>query len=233
MYKWGYFPEFEHFENSAELSDKSSHCNRILWVGRFLDWKHPDHALDVASFLKDKGYSFVLDCVGVGPLGEKMKQTIVERNLETNVNLLGSMSPKKVRALMKKANVFLFTSDRQEGWGAVLNEAMNSGCSVVASHLAGATPYLIENERNGLIYESGNVSALCEKVEYLLCSPGAQARLGRAAYRTIAEVWNASVAANRLFQLSESILKGNKNPDLFEDGPCSRAKLIREDWYKE
>ncbi len=48
--------------------------------------------------------------------------------------MLGAMSPDKVRAYMERADVFLFTSDFNEGWGAVLNESMNSGCAVVASH---------------------------------------------------------------------------------------------------
>ena len=34
---------------------------------------------------------------------------------------------------MEKADIFLFTSDRREGWGAVANEAMNSACALVVS----------------------------------------------------------------------------------------------------
>jgi glycosyltransferase involved in cell wall biosynthesis len=45
--------------------------------------------------------------------------------------------------------VFIFTSDRNEGWGAVLNEAMGSGCAVVAADLIGSVPYLIEHKKMG------------------------------------------------------------------------------------
>ena len=37
----------------------------------------------------------------------------------------------------------------QEGWGAVVNEAMNSGCAVVADHMIGAAPWLIRQGENG------------------------------------------------------------------------------------
>jgi hypothetical protein len=37
------------------------------------------------------------------------------------------MPPEEVRVHMEQSNIYLFTSDFGEGWGAVLNEAMNSG----------------------------------------------------------------------------------------------------------
>ena len=39
--------------------------------------------------------------------------------------------------------------------------------------------------------------------------------------------------AARLVQLSQSILDGCPSPDLFPDGPCSRAEPIYENWYKK
>lgn len=52
------------------------------------------------------------------------------------------------------------------------------------------------------------------------------------AYSTIAELWNADVAAERFVKLSNAILEGDKTPNLFSTGPCSCAEIVREDWYK-
>ena len=57
---------------------------------------------------------------------------------------------------MEQADVFLFTSNYLEGWGAVLNEAMNSACAVVAGHGIGAVPFLLKHGKNGLVYKTGN-----------------------------------------------------------------------------
>lgn len=130
-----------------------------------------------------------------------------------------------------KAGIYLFTSDRNEGWGAVLNESMKSGCAVVASHAIGAVPYLMKHRQNGLIYKSGDVDGLYKKVKYLLDNPGEQERLGCAAYETITGLWNEEVAAQRLVILSEHLLSGEKHPDLFEDGPCSRAVIVKDEWF--
>lgn len=231
-YKWGYFPETRQYPNSDDLFIKKSKTT-LLWCGRFLALKHPDDALTVARRLKEAGVSFTLKMIGTGELENCLRQTIQAEGLQNCVELTGPMPPEQVRDYMEKAGIFLFTSDRQEGWGAVLNEAMNSGCAVVASDAIGSVPYLVKDRENGLVYHSGSVDELFERVKGLLDHPAEQRRLGEAAYRTIADLWNAEIAAKRLIALSQAILDGYASPELFEDGPCSRAEIIREDWYIE
>ena len=140
----------------------------ILWVGRFLDWKHPDDALQVAKRLKAEGYAFTMNIIGTGELEQKLKVMIEQYQLNDCVHMLGSMPPERAREYMESSQIFLFTSDRNEGWGAVLNESMNSGCAVVASDAIGSVPYLMQDSENGLIYKSGDVNMLFEKVKWLL-----------------------------------------------------------------
>ena len=145
---------------------------------------------------------------------------------------MNELRPEQVRRCMERSGVFLFTSDRQEGWGAVVNEAMNSGCAVVAGHAAGSVPYLLRDGENGLLYPSGDTQALYRRIRLLLDDPGLQQRLGSAAYRTVTWLWSPEEAARRLLLLAEHILAGEESPVLFEDGPCSPAPLLRDDWYR-
>ena len=231
-FKWGYFPETRIYPNIEKVIC-SKKPQTILWAGRFLNWKHPDAAIRLAKRLKENGCSFTLNLIGTGPMEGELKALVQSYQLKNEVHFLGAMKPAEVRELMEKAGIYLFTSDRYEGWGAVLNEAMNSGCAVVASHAIGAVPYLMRNRENGLIYHSGNVDELFEKVKYLLDNPGEQERLGKSAYETIVCEWNAEVAAERLINLSEHLLAGEKYPDLYPAGPCSRAEIIKDDWFYE
>ena len=230
-YKWGYFPETKHYDIDSLLCEKSP--VDILWCGRFLDWKHPDDAVRAAKLLKDDGYSFRLTVIGNGEMNEELLSLTKELELSDCVSVLGSLPPEQVRARMEKSGIFLFTSDRKEGWGAVLNEAMNSGCAVVASHIAGSTPSLVTDRENGLIYRSGDVDSLYRRIKYLLDDPGEQKRMGRAAYYSIVDLWNAETAAKRLVALSQAILNGQSSPDIFSSGPCSRAEVLSNDWFKE
>lgn len=230
-YKWGYFPQAKEHEIDRLLSLKKK--NTLLWCGRFLDWKHPDDVIILANKLKNAGYDFQLNIIGTGVMENELKQLVDSLDLGDRIIFLGSMPPDQVRKHMEEAGIYLFTSDRQEGWGAVLNESMNSGCTVVASHAAGSVPFLIEDNMNGFIYESGNEEMLYERVKYLLEHQEEQERLGRSAYKTVENEWNAVAAATRLIDFMKELLSGKKSVDLYDDGPCSRAEVLKDSWFKE
>ncbi|MDD6643467.1 MAG: glycosyltransferase [Firmicutes bacterium] len=229
-YQWGYFPKTICYPSVNSLLEQKEQ-NKLLWCGRLIDWKHPEAALVVARYLKDHGCSFSMDMIGEGVMRSFLQEQIAHLGLTAEVRLLGAIPPQKVREEMERASVFLFTSDRGEGWGAVLNEAMNSGCAVVASHAIGSVPFLLEDGRNGRIYRDGDLEELCAKTHSLLQQPEERERLGRAAYETIQTQWNAEAAAKRFLALAEAILRGEKKPQLFADGPCSRAEILKDAWY--
>lgn len=218
-YRWGYFPPVKTYPSTdAVLQEKKK--NTILWVARFLKLKHPEAPLSVAKQLRDEGYDFEMNFIGSGELEGKIRAFIERNNLSDRVHLLGTMSPEEVRRHMEQSEIFLFTSDRNEGWGAVLNESMNSGCAVVASGAIGSVPYLVRDGENGLTYKNGNHNDLYQKVKFLLDHPAKREALGRAAYKTLTEVWNADTAAERFLELVAAIKQGKDSP--FASGPCSK-----------
>ena len=226
-YQWGYFPETRFYDIRALLAQKEA--GSIFWAGRFLDWKHPDDALRVAARLRDDGYNFTLRIAGAGVLEPQLRAMVSELHLDGCVQLLGSLRPEQVRCEMERSRIFLFTSDRREGWGAVLNEAMNSGCAVVASDAVGATPFLVKDGVNGSVYHSGDTQELYEKVRRLLDDTAVQERFGKNAYKTITDTWNAQVAAGRLCELVRVILAGDPSPKFYLEGPCSCARRTEND----
>ena len=221
-FKWGYFPECKRYQNLDSLLNGKLK-NEILWCGRFLDWKHPDDVLMVAKMLKDSEKSFHINIIGTGDMQSRLEDLRDQYELSKYVTFVGPVEADKVRDYMEKASIYMFTSDRQEGWGAVLNEAMNSGCAVVASDAAGATPYLINDGENGIVYHSGDLKSLYQSVAELLDNVELQKTLSVRAYETIVNYWNSDTAAERFFQLSEHILKGDNPQEIFTFGPCSRA----------
>ena len=229
-YKWGYFPAVHYYDEGELFAKKNGRIPVLLWAGRFIDWKHPDDALAVAARLKQEGIAFRMNMIGTGEMEHQLREIVARQGLGDCVHLLGAMKPEQVREYMEQANIYLFTSDRGEGWGAVLNESMNSGCAVVASHAIGAVPFLMKDGENGLVYESGNVDMLCEKVKWLLEHPEEQNRMGHNAYHTMADTWNAEEAVRRLLLLIRDV-QTNGASERFGDGPCSRAQRIPDAWW--
>lgn len=236
LLRWGYFPETKQYDSEMLLSGKKA--GSILWAARFIDWKHPELPVETAKWLRDHGYDFHMDIIGGGELETMVKELVTAYQLEKHVTLQGYRTPEEVRTFMEQADIYLVTSDRQEGWGAVVNEAMNSGCAVVANHMIGAVPFLIKPEQNGLVYRDGQKEQLFSAVAKLLEDRKLCHRLGTAAMQTIAGEWNAENAAVRLAQfclrqgfLQETDLQMPCKEDwrrIPQSGPCSPAPVISE-----
>lgn len=212
-YKWGYFPEKIHYEIDELIRKKNKY--EILWVSRFIDWKHPEIPIMIAKKLIKDNYKFKLNMIGNGALYKKIEKLIEKENLNDYVHLLGGMNPNEVRKYMENASIFLFTSDQNEGWGAVLNEAMNSGCAVIANSNIGSTPYLVTNGVNGLTYVNDNLDEIYHHVTTLLNNHSYAENLGKNAYHLISNYWNADIAVKNFFCL----ISGKVND---EQGICSK-----------
>ena len=231
-FRWGYFPEVKTYEDIEALFQKkkesSSRGVSILWTGRLIRLKHAEAAVYVAERLKREGVRFEMNIIGTGTLESKLKELIQRKGLDDSVHMLGSMPPENVRDYMERADIFLFTSDRGEGWGAVLNESMSSGCAVVADSNIGSVPYLIQDGVNGFIYKSRDYKHLYEKVLLLINNPSMRESLGRKAFLSMKETWNGVNAAKSLLLLCEALLKGEDTP--IKEGPCSHAPLLMRKW---
>lgn len=218
-YKWGYFTAFKEYENIYELISHKKK-NTIIWVARFLKLKHPEYVVELANYLRSKEMMFEISMIGSGAEEKKIKELIQKNGLEKYIHLLGVMPPEKVREYMEQNQIFVFTSDQQEGWGAVMNESMNSACAVVADRRIGSVPFLIQDGINGFAY--GSKQEFFEQVEHLLNDDLLRTKISTEAYRTIQKIWNPKIAARRFLELAESLIKKGQC-DLFESGPCSRA----------
>ncbi len=232
-YKWGYFPEvkkqdiqelFQHKKNNKKTS--------ISWAGRLIGLKHPEYAVYAAERLRQGDYEFELTIIGEGIMESRLKQMVRDKGLGAFVHFTGSLTPKEVRDHMEASDIFLFTSDRHEGWGAVLNESMNSGCAVVASHSAGAVPFLIKDGENGLIYASGNLDEFVQKVILLMENNTLRERLGRNACESLSRHWNAQAAARRLRNLINILSVRGDVSGIYREGPCSLAEDLDDRWYR-
>lgn len=230
MYKFGYFPETRHYDLDDLFAQKDADgVINILFAGRFMTLKHPEYMIRLAKDLKRENEKtplpkFKIHMVGDGTLDEELKAMVSENGLEDVVSFYGFLQPSKVRTIMERCHIHIFPSNHLEGWGAVVNEAMNSGCAVVACSLAGAVPFLIDQWRNGVAFEGENYASMKEAVLYLLTHEKERELLGRNAYETITTQWNADNAADLLINMINDPEKGMAKAPV--EGPLSKALPI-------
>ena len=232
-YKWGYFTKVDKFDVEASSDVSTSNITPLMWCSRYLMWKHPELPIQMAHTLKMRGYHFVLDMFGSGEYEEQAKQLAGKLGVEDVVKFRGSMPNEQLMREMKEHDIFLFTSDRNEGWGAVANESMANGCVLVASDAIGSVPYLVKDGVNGLMFKSASTKTsfgnpdqkalndLTEKVAWLLDNKEKMKEMQRAAFLTMYNTWSPKRAAQNLLQLIDDLQNGRETS--IKKGPCSKA----------
>ena len=223
MLKWGYYPDVK--DRSFRVSETDNKI-RLCWAGRFVKLKHPEYAIEICKELEKFGYDYELKMIGDGYMREELEKSVSDAGLSANVSFLGNLKPEEVTMHMKDSDIFLFTSNYLEGWGAVVNEAMQCGCAVVASREAGAVPFLIKDGENGLSYRNGDCEDFKKKVLSLFQEKYKILQFAKNGYDTIEKVWNAKNASMEFVRFCREYIDGAV-PRPAEIGPMSKAEIIK------
>ena len=214
-FKWAYFSEVpESFPVHTETD-----TIRLMWCARFIAFKHPELAIKCSKRLADKGLNFHLDMYGDGELRPKMEKLSECWGLSELISFHGNIPNEKIIASMRESDVFLFTSDKKEGWGVVANEAMANGCVVLGRDCIGSVPYLINNSVDGFYFS--DIDGLCEKIEWLIANRAEMENMKKRAYESMRKLWNPYNAAKSLLRLINDINDGRESS--IQEGPCSKA----------
>jgi len=126
----------------------------------------------------------------------------------------------EVWQLMEKSSVYVLPSNGYEGWGAVVNEAMSRGCTLLASDMVGSAKSIINHGENGLLFPSGDWQKLGQLLSKLYEDEPMRIRLAKAGQNTILECWSPQIAADRWLAVSQSLLTGESVPR-YEEGPMA------------
>lgn len=226
LFKWGYFPGLRTYGDEAFAALKpDGERLEIVWAGRFIPLKHPEYAVRLGKTLRQKGYAYRIHMLGGGEMEPLLRQEVERGGMSESFVFYGYTGPERVRDVMEKCHIHLFTSNHLEGWGAVVNEGMNSGCVEVVDARVGAAPYLIRHGINGLLYPGGRYGEMEALVLDLFENWEKRRGMGRAAYETIRDLWNAEQAASALLRFADGLRQGKICPE--EEGPLSVAPIIK------
>jgi glycosyltransferase involved in cell wall biosynthesis len=168
-----------------ELAEPGS----ILYVGRFDRHKGAD--LMVQAFarlcerrpglklkLAGKDAGFIDDAGKSWSFSEYVAKHVPDA-LRPSIELLGQVDPVRLSEHRQRASVVVCAS-RYENFGVALLEALSQGCPLVSSD-AGGCPEIGEHERSALLFPSGDVNALRDRIARMLDDRELAERLARQA----------------------------------------------------
>lgn len=133
---------------------------RLLYVGQVQRSKGVDFLIEL---LKEPEFeNFTLDVIGGGPLLEELKAASVSN---TRMKFHGKLPYEQVLNFYnpKCSDIFVFPTNRVEGFPMVLIEAMFGGLPIVAFNLGGINDAVVDGE-TGYLVEAGNKQLFKEKL---------------------------------------------------------------------
>ena len=176
----------------TKLAKKYDLTNKFVigFIGSFYQYEGIDTLIKLMNMLRDDG-GFKLMLVGGGPIFPQIESLVNETKL-TNVEVIGKVNHEEIISYYSIMDVLVYPrkSIRLTELVTPLKplEAMALGIPVVGSDIGGIRE-LIVNGDTGLLYESGNLTDLKDKI--LLLKNDKQLRM------TIAESARNDVVENR------------------------------------
>jgi glycosyltransferase involved in cell wall biosynthesis len=174
----------------------------ILSVGRLVEKKGFQDLLEALFIVKKSGEDFQCAIYGTGPLAKQLEEWIERQGMTDEVSLKGDRTQQELISVYQNATLFILTPVQTEdgdrdGIPNVLLEAMAVGLPVITTVVAGI-PELVENNQNGLLYQSHDVDGISSGIVELLRNAEKRRQFGRAASKKVAEQFDIAQAANRL-----------------------------------
>jgi glycosyltransferase involved in cell wall biosynthesis len=133
------------------------------------------------------GVRYVL--CGEGPLKAKIEDSVAQKGLSENVELLGWLNQEQLLEQYQKAHMFLHPSEKtkeedQEGIPNSMLEAMATGLPVVAT-LHGGIPEAVTSGSDGLLVHEKSPEELANAMLTLMNDPGELGRMSRNAAASV------------------------------------------------
>ena len=136
---WGYFVAAAEKAGVAIpcSHNKAGNVLKILWVGRFLGWKRVDTIIRAVAGIENVS----VDLFGIGPKENQLRK--LASRLNAPVSFYNPIPISEVRKVMREHDLYILPSNEWEGWGAVVNEALEEGMDVVGTYEAGASSAIL------------------------------------------------------------------------------------------
>ena len=222
-FKYGYYPSFvlDPVEKRESVDFPS-----FLYIGRFMELKHAEYLIYAAEEFKKEGIKAHFNLVGKGPSEEELKSLVKELGVEELVSFYPPCKASEVKNYYNKNDFFCFTSDRRDGYGSTLAEAMSCGCVSLASIEPGATNLFVKDDVNGIVFKGKE--DFIKKAKYCaeMFNSEKYKEIQKESLRTVKEEWNYKVAGERLCKILENVIN-KKETNIYNDGPLATMNYIK------
>ncbi|MDP4142963.1 MAG: glycosyltransferase family 4 protein [Bacillota bacterium] len=187
------------FIDSSNITPSYQSKDYILYFGRISKEKGVEYLIRAFKDIKDKDLKLYI--VGHSNDGEidKLKE-LVEKEKIKNVIFTGKKNGEELANLIKDARFVVLPSIWYDNMPNVLLESFCYGKPVIASNI-GCFPEVIDNGKNGLLFEMKNIEDLRDKIDFLNSRPDIIEEYGKNARKKVENRYNSENHYNQLINL--------------------------------
>lgn len=177
----------------------------LLFVGNLLIAKGVDILLEAFALIAKENSNIGLIFIGDGEEKTRLEIRAKELGVDKKVSLLGRVKYNSIPTFMHYADVLILPSI-EEGVGRVLLEAMSLDLPIIASNVGGI-PLVVENNKDGMLFEVGDIESLKEKALFLLGNTVFSEKITKAAHQKFLENYEYEVSMEKFLDMYKTILK--------------------------
>ncbi|MEW6068094.1 MAG: glycosyltransferase family 4 protein [Nitrospirota bacterium] len=196
-----YIPNFINVNVDYSSNTKDDY---FLYIGKLLHVKGVFTLLRAVKNIK-KSHLYV---AGYGELRSKLEDYAKKNNMN-NVRFLGHLSSEEMFKVLNMAKFVVLPTECYENAPLAVLEAFAYSKPVIGSNIGGI-PEMVVNGETGLLFESGNVQGLREKIDYLLSHPERISEMGKKARENIQKEYNPELHYQRLMDLYKKVSKSKE-----------------------
>jgi len=175
--------------------------NYLLYIGRLSGEKGIGTLIQAFKTVKEENVELLI--VGDGPERESLVEIAKADN---RIQFTGYLSGEKLAEVTQNAKAVVVPSEWYENAPISILEAFAYGKPVIGARIGGI-PEMIDEGKNGLLYESGNVDELAEKINELLGSSNEYlVDLGKAARKKVEENYNPEMHFEKLINVYQKAI---------------------------
>lgn len=153
-------------EVTREISEATDPV-RLVYVGKFIARKGVD--LMFKGLAQSNFTNWQLDIIGTGDEQQELEALAISLGIKDNISWLGKLPSSEVMQQLMEYDLCIVPS-RFEGWGVVVNEALQSHIPVLCSNQV-ASSELVEFSGAGLVYEAYSAQSFAFQLDVFLQNP--------------------------------------------------------------
>jgi glycogen synthase len=189
---------------SAEIYPFIKDRKYVFSIGRMVKEKGFETIIEGAQLAKESKKDIYFVIAGKGPMLERYRKMVSERNLDHYITFIGYVSDEQRNALLVNSEIAVFPS-LYEPFGIVALEAMILSKPTIVSETGGLKG-IIMHKQTGMLMDPGDADSLLSNIDFLTQYPHKAKEIGEKGRQIVKSLYGWKRVASQTVKVIEETM---------------------------